>query len=380
MRANPARPEPLVVLHLITELDSGGAERMLTRIATHPFGRGGPRQIVVSLMDEGMHGPTLRAAGVELHCLGMRRGRLTPRAFVSLVRLMRETKPRLVMTWLYHSDLIGTLAAKIAGVRQVVWNVRGSDLDFSRYARTTKWTVRLLARLSRARGAIAINSLAGRRAHEALGYAPQRWVHLPNGFDLAEWRPDADDRRAVRSELGLADGDVAVGCVARVDPQKDYPALFAAAVRVVARHPEAKLVLIGRGTDELVPPEALAGRCLRLGERRDVARLLRGLDLVVLASAFGEGFPNAVGEAMATGLPCVVTDVGDAALIVGDTGIVVPPRDPGALADAICAMLERPPEDRELGLAARERIAGTYALDTVARAYRVLWEDIVVRP
>ncbi len=367
------------VLHVITGLGAGGAERMLTRVAFANCGPDAPRQVVVSLMDEGVHGASLRANGVELHCLGMRR-RLSFLALLPrLIAVMRKVQPDVIMTWLYHADLVGILGASLAGlgVRRVVWNLRCSDIDFSHHARSTRWAVSLLAWLSPLPWAVATNSQAGRRAHEALGYRPRRWIYLPNGFDTEEWRPDATDRAMVRNDLDLADSALVVGMVARADPQKDYATFLAAAELVAAQHPQACFVLIGRNTGQLRIPPILLGRLTALGERRDVARLLRGLDIAVLSSAYGEGFPNTLGEAMATELPCVATDVGDVADLIGDAELVVAPRNPMALANAIDVVISESRENRALrGQRGREKIKHQYGIERVARIYRDLWFSV----
>jgi glycosyltransferase involved in cell wall biosynthesis len=217
----------------------------------------------------------------------------------------------------------------------------------------------------------------GRQAHADLGYRPRRWAYLPNGFDLDEWRPDEADRVSVRRELGLETGHKAVGLVARIDPEKDHATFLTAAARIVTMRPDIRFVLIGRGTETLKIPDALRERMAVLGERRDITRLLRGLDIATLCS-LSEGFPNAVGEAMATGLPCIVTDVGDAAEIVGETGIVIPPRDSSALAAAIVAMVEDG-EDActKRGQAARSRIGKNWSIDRIAQLYQDLWREVM---
>ena len=366
----------ITVLHVITSLGSGGAERMLTKIVSANHGPDAPRQVVVSLMDQGIYGAVLNAAGIEVRCLGMRRRRLSPRALLQLAVLMRRLNPDVVMSWLYHADLMATLAALVAGIsmKRLVWNLRCSDIDFARYAQTTRWTVSLLIRLSRLPAAIAVNSDAGRRAHVALGYRPNRWIYIPNGFDLEEWRPDPVDRALVRSELGFKDQTVAMGMVARADPQKDHPTLLAAAERLVTSYQHVEFVLIGKDTEYIPLPESLRERIHPLGQRGDVPKLLRGLDILVLSSAYGEGFPNVVGEAMATGLPCVVTDVGDSAHLVGETGWVVPPRSPDALAQAISELLAESSGVRaKRGEMARHWIQANYSIDRVKALYRETW-------
>ncbi len=363
------------IVHLITGLGTGGAEQMLTRIATYAYGPDAPRQIVISLMDEGVYGTSLRAAGVELYFLRMRKGKLSPKAFLMLVRLLRRIRPDVLMTWLYHADLLGILAASLTGVRRVVWNLRCSEIDFAQFSSSTRLTVRALARLSRRPWAVATNSIAGQRVHESLGYAPRRWAHLPNGFDLDVWHPDAADRVAVRAEIGIKPEHCVIGLVARVDPQKDHSTFLAAAEQLASIRPETDFVLIGQGTKELTVPHTLKNKVLALGERRDVPRLMRGLDLLALSS-IGEGFSNVIGEAMATGLPCVVTDVGDSALLVADNGRVVPARDPRALADALAELVAAGPEQRaKIGASARDRVATHWSMSNSAAAYLKLWQE-----
>ncbi len=363
------------VLHIITGLDGGGAEHMLMRVVLASATQDAPRQIVISLLDEGIHGVSLQAAGIDLHCLNMRRGLLSLVRLPRLIALIRRCRPDAIMTWLYHADLIGTLAAILAGMgtRRIIWNLRCSDMGFSYYSPTTRWTVRILALLSPYPAVVAANSRAGIRHHERLGYRPKRWAYLPNGFDLDEWRPDAADRAEVRAEWGFEDRVIAIGMVARVNPQKDHAIFLAAAQRLSAIDKRLRFILIGRGTEELVVPTTLAGSVLVLGERRNVQKLLRGLDIAILCSTFGEGFPNVVGEAMASAIPCVVSDIGDSAVVVGETGFVVPPLSLDALTDALTRLLAEPEaRRRHRGEAARAFIREHYELADVAAQYRAL--------
>ncbi len=367
------------VAHVITGLGPGGAQRVLAQmVAERPAAEAPERHVVVSLMDEGLWGGEIRAAGVPVHTLGMRRGTPSPAALLRLAGLLRRTRPATVMSWLYHADLYATLAAPLAGIpaRRLVWNLRCSDMDFARYSRATALTVRLLARLSHRPGLITVNSRSGQIRHGELGYRPQAWRYVANGFNLETWRPDAADRTAVRAELGLSADDLALGVIARVDPMKDHAGFLAACAILAGEGLPVRPVLIGEGTPSLVPPAPLAGRVLALGERRDVPRLVRGLDLLVMGSAYGEGFPNVVGEAMASGVPCAVTDVGDAAELVGGTGAVAPPGDAAALADAVRGLLTEDGESRRRrGEAARRRIESHYRLDQMMDNFREIWRN-----
>jgi glycosyltransferase involved in cell wall biosynthesis len=362
----------VTIVHIITGLGAGGAERMLTRIATFGFGPDAPRQVVVSLMDEGVHGEALRNAGVTVRCARMPRGAITPAALARLVRAVRAERPAVIMTWLYHADLLGTLVRPFVG-GALVWNVRCSDMGMEHYPISSRLTLAALARLSRRPWAIATNSSAGRRVHERLGYAPRRWFYLPNGLDLDVFRGDPADRAAVRRELVVADHEVLIGLVARVDPMKDHATFMAAAERVASARPKAVFVLIGAGTERLALPPSLRARTRVLGERADVARLLRGLDVLVLSS-LSEVFPNVVLEAMATEVPCVVTDAGDAASMVADTGVAVPVRNPAALAGGMATLIDAGAAGRQaLGAAARARVADHWSLDRTAHRYLEVW-------
>ena len=235
---------------------------------------------------------------------------------------------------------------------------------------------RLLARFSGCPAVVLVNSEAGRLRHHALGYRPKRWQVIANGFDVGHYHPDPATGRQVRAELGVPDDALVVGLIARFDPMKDHAGFLDAAGRVARRHPRVRFVLAGRQVCPENPAFAaavagsLAGRVSLLGERGDIARLMAAFDICCLSSAFGEGFPNVIGEAMACGVPCVATDVGDAGRIIGDTGRVVPPGNPAALAEALDDILELSPEARgQLGALARQRIVDEFSIDGIALQY-----------
>ena len=370
------------IAHLITTLERGGAEAMLAKLV-RAHQRMGVRSLVISLTGPGVYGPELASEGIAVHALGMRRGVPEPGALLRLVTLLRRERPDLLQSWLYHADLLALLAAPLAGVPRLAWNIRCSDMDMRRYSRLSRWLVQGLARLSRLPDAVVVNSEAGRLLHHGLGYRPRRWETIANGFDTERFRPDPATRQAVRAELGLDDEALAVGLIARFDAMKDHATFLDAAERVAKRHPRARFVLAGLGVEPANPAfaaaasGALAGRASLLGPRGDVPRLMTGLDLCCLSSAFGEGFPNVLGEAMACGLPCAATDVGDARLILGDTGRVAAPGNPAALAEALDDLLDLPDAERHrLGAAARSRIEERYALDIIARRYLDLYRDL----
>lgn len=363
------------IVHLITGLERGGAEAVLARLLTHTD-RGRFPSLVVSMTDLGSHGADLRAAGIPVETLGMRRGRPSVGGLVRLIGLLRRERPALLLTWLYHADLAGLIATRFVPGIPLVWNLRCSAMDLPQYSRQVTLVRRMLAGLSRMPAAVAANSEAGRAYHQGLGYTPRRWISLPNGFDTELFRPDDGKRATTRRQLGVADAAPLIGMVARADPMKDHATFFAAATRIAAALPEARFLLVGSGTDSLVAPPALAGKLQALGERDDIPGVLSALDLAILAS-FGEGFPNVVGEAMASGVPVVATDVGDTAAIVGATGAVAPVSDAAGLAAAAVRLLTEDENARRArSAAARRRIVENYSIAAMVGRYAAVYDEL----
>lgn len=362
----------LCVAFIITGLDTGGGEMMLEKLLAHL-----PASIhpcVFSLTTAGDIGPRLRARGVQVEALGMRRGLPSPLAWLRLVRRLRALRPDVVHTWMYHADLLGGIAARAAGVHAVLWGLRQSNLDPALNRRSTLAVVQLCAWLSGLVPVrIACAGVSARDAHVRAGYAADRMVVIPNGFELDRFRPDAAARAAVRDELGVPADAPLIGVVGRFHPAKNHRGFIEALPALRARWSGLYAVLVGEGVDasnsDLAGWMARAGvadRCLLLGRRDDVPRLMAALDVLALPS-LGEAFPNVVGEAMACAVPCVVSDVGDAAEIVGDTGRVVAPGDANALASALAGLLEMPVIDRAaLGARAQQRIRARFDIHRVA--------------
>jgi len=384
---NPDTHYPMKVLHVITGLDVGGAETMLHRLATNmdPV-RFLPR--VVSLIEPGPMGAKLTRAGVPVDCLGMRRGVPSPTALFRLVRIMRDWKPDLVQTWLYHADLIGLLAAKLAfpfgGGPQVAWNIRCSYMALEEYRRLTGVTLKACAALSRFPDAVLTNSAEARRFHLQLGYAPKSFEVIPNGFDTERFKPDPAARREVRAEFNISQDAPVVGQVGRFDVMKDHRTAIHAMASVASQMPDAVFLMVGRGVDDAnaeisgwMAEAGLAPDRVRLaGERSDISRLMAAMDVHV-SSSIGESFPNAVGEAMACGVPCVVTDVGDSGVLVGDTGLVVLPGDRNALAEAVCRLLKSCREKgQECGNSARNRVIECYSLSETLKKFAEMYEKL----
>ncbi|MCU0594153.1 MAG: glycosyltransferase [Desulfobacterota bacterium] len=374
--------KPIKIVHLITELNTGGAEQMLHKLVT----RMDPRAfspLVVSMAGRGPVGERLAADGVPVLELGMRLGRPNPAGLLKFCRLLRKEKPDVLQTWLYHADLLGLIAGKASAVKRIVWGIRCSDMDLRNYSPLTALTVWSSARLSRFPHAILVNSEKGKEVHEKRGYSTRRMTVIPNGFDIERFRPDAAARAWLIEQLGLRQEDSLIGFVARFDPMKDHATFFRAASSLAAAEDSVHFVLAGDGmAASNAQVTALMDSGIRdkvhlLGRREDVPRLLAAMDIATSASAYGEGFSNAVGEAMACGVPCVVTDVGDAGALVGDTGVVIPPRSPGRLAEAWARLLGMGEEQRKrLGEAGRARVLERYEIGAVVRRFETFYTEL----
>ncbi|MGB5833707.1 MAG: glycosyltransferase [Thiohalocapsa sp.] len=373
------------VAEVITGLERGGAEIMLLRLLG-VLDRERFAPTVVSLRPPGPIAERIEALGIPVASVCMQGSVPSPTDLSRLWRQMRALGPDLVHTWMYHADLLGGLVGRLGCHAPVIWALRNSNLDPAQVKLSTRFTVRLNALLSAwIPDRIVSNSRVAIDLHRSIGYASDKLVLIPNGFDLAEFRSDAEAATAVRAELGLSPDTCLVGSFARFHPQKDHRTLCQAAGRIAARHERVHFLLAGDGIDHANPELAawiaengVADRFHLLGPRDDMPRLTGALDLALVTSSFGEAFPQVIGEAMACAVPCVVTDVGDAGFIVGDTGRLVPSRDPEALAGAVLELLDVGPADRaELGRRARLRIESDFSLEAVAGRYAALYSQVV---
>lgn len=376
-------PRRKSILHIITGLHTGGAETMLLRLVERL--RVDFEQHVISLTPPGPVAEKITELGVPIASLRMSRGTPDPTATLRLAVMIRRIRPAVVQTWMYHADLVGGTASRLAGVRALAWGIHHSDLSSSALSHRTKGVVSLCAHLSRFLPArVVFCSNTGKHVHAALGYDKTRLVVIPNGFDLKVFRPDPDERARLKRELGIPSPTPIIGLVARLSPEKNHAGFFAAAGILHRHQPDVHFILAGRGVqpgnkqvEQWIWDAGVEDVTHLLGERSDVARITAALDIASLSS-WTEAFPNVLGEAMACGVPCVTTDVGDASLIVGDTGRVVQPGDPKALAQAWEEILSLSTKERQaLGEAARARIAQHFEIGAVARRYAALYTEMI---
>jgi glycosyltransferase involved in cell wall biosynthesis len=375
------------ITHIISGLQADGAETVLHSI-TSRMDRNRFANEVISLTDLGPMAERLTTSGAPVRALGMRRGTANPLRILRLAEWLKKSRPQVIQTWMYHADLIGGTAAYLAGKLPVVWGIHHTNLDPDQNKRTTIWTARACARLSRRLPErIVCCSEASRNAHSRFGYSEEKMEIIPNGFDTRRFHPDADARRELRQELRIGADTALIGIAARFHIQKGHENFIKAARSLHSRVPDVHYVLCGKDVDQnntqltdWIAEAGLKDVCHLLGVRENMPRFFGALDIAT-SSSRSEAFPMAVGEAMACGTPCVVTDVGDSALIVGETGKVVPADDSQSLAAAWGELLGSGAVVRQqIGRAARNRVEQRFDICAVVERYQELYRQIAAIP
>ena len=372
------------ILHCITGLTGDGAQRMLLRL-TGSMAELGVQSAVVNLGSEQGVARLFEQEGVPVRSLG-----ISPSASGAMLgvarlrRILQEVKPDIIQGWMYHANLLA-LSAKQASRSSaaVVWNIRRGLDDYVERRLKTRVVIRSNAALSKMVTGIVYCSSISKEQHEQMGFRSVSSIVLENGFDANKFMPRPDARRDFRSKYGIGDEEILIGNISRFDIAKGHSFLLEAFGRVVALKPNSRLVLIGRGVthtnQELAAQldrHGCGDRVMMLGEQEAIENLHAAFDLYC-SSSISEGFPNALSEAMACGVPCVTTDTGASRQLVEGLGRVVPPRDAAQLADAIVATIEDGIERRrDAGERSRQRILRRYTLPSVARRYFEFYNEL----
>jgi glycosyltransferase involved in cell wall biosynthesis len=289
------------------------------------------------------------------------------RFVLRFIKLLKSLQPDILYSFLPDANIAGLIAGRLSGVKRIVWGVRASNMDVSRYDWLARMSLRLSAFLSKFPDAIIVNSHVGKEFHRGIGYSTNRMMVIPNGICTDRFKPDYSAGLKVRDEWGIDEETITIGLIGRLDPMKDH-ATFLRAVKIFNQEGcSVRFVCIGDGKGpckseihSLCRTLGLNGSLIWAGEMEDMLSVYNAIDIIT-SSSLSEGFPNVIGEAMACGVPCVVTDVGDSAIIVGETGVIVNPEDPQALADGWRRMLKHL-EDKSYSIKemARARIVSHY--------------------
>lgn len=373
------------VIHVITGLSDGGAEGVLYRLVVNDDAN---VHHVISLSSVGKYGSLLRDVGIKVTTLEMPRGRLTFSGCFRLWRILRYSRPNVIQTWMYHADLLGGFFGWLMGI-PVVWGVRNSTLVVGKSTRSTIWVSRVCAAVSSwVPQQIIVCAQEAARVHSDIGYDRDRLVFVPNGYDLSKFSPNLNRRAEMRGIWGVSGPVPIIGMVARFDPFKEHISFIRALVRLKRQGIKFRAVLIGSGVDannkrlvDEIEAGGLADIVRLLGVVDDIPSAMNAIDLHVLSSS-AEAFPNVLAEAMSCGTPCVATNVGDAASILGDTGWIVAPNDVNALADGIAAALACMAQGstwNDRRLRCRKKISNEYSLENMISCYRKIWGEAVKR-
>lgn len=365
-------------------LNIGGAELMLKRLVLHSHQKEQFEHIVITLTDLGVMGPELQNKSIMVHTLGMKSLSTVPLIFLKLQRLLKKIQPDVVQTWMYHSDLLGGLAAKSLGIKKIIWGIRNTELntkkDFSRQA-----MVKLCAKLS-----YTIPSQIACVANTAMdthikqgGYDASKMLVIPNGFDIDKFKPNDIQRLKLRDKLNIKPDELVIGNVGRFDPVKNHKNFIKACISLLQKGYKFKVLLAGRDVDlnnpeisKLFKNNNLSECFLFLGEIDETPSFYNAIDVFCLCS-YTEGFPNVLGEAMATGKVCLATDAGDAWVVLSNNGFRIGSTSSADIAIALeTSVLNKALSDlNDIGNAARLSIVNSYSINKVVSQF----EDLYIR-
>jgi glycosyltransferase involved in cell wall biosynthesis len=369
------------ILHIITSLGDGGAEHTLYKICKYDKQN---RHIVISLKSSDKYVPLCNKLGIRVYCLNMKNF-LHIYKFFYLIKLISNLKPDLVQTWLVHGDFIGGIAAKFAGIKKIIWNIRYSNLESGKAKFSTIILVKILVILSfYIPESIVVVSKRAKLDSEKLGYSKKKLFLISNGYDFKILKPNKKDKLFLKKKINLKKRIPIIGKVARYDAKKDHLNLLKALAFISKKKIKFFCVLIGTGIDRNkvllneIKKLKLIKNVKLLAPINDITKVMNGLDIHVQSSRYGEGFPNVVAEAMACGTPCVTTDVGEASFIVGNSGWIVPPKNSIRLAKALEKSLI------EIGTKkwnkrrnkARKRIKENFDIFKMIASYNNLWSNV----
>lgn len=371
------------LVFLIRSLQVGGAERQLVELA-----KGLDQTVfdvtVLCFYGGGEFSQELRNANVSVISLD-KKGRWDIPVFLGrLLTLLRKLRPDLLHSYMTGSNLVATLLKPALPATRVVWGIEAAYLDLSQFDRAERLASRLEALLSRLPDLIVFNSFAGRDHYVSAGFADSRTVVIHNGIDTKRFAPDTKSGARLRASWRIPEGALLIGVVGRLDPLKDHQTFLKAAARFADTRPDARFVCIGGGPEKYFHDLRRRADELGLGDKvnwtgfilDDMPAAYNALD-ICCSSSYTEGTSNAIAEAMACGVPCVVTDVGDSKMIVGETGILVPPKNPEALSAGWATMAERLSENPHLPHAVRERIELRLSLAALVHRTSEIFLDLL---
>jgi len=372
----------LKIVHIITGLGNGGAEHTLYKICKYDINN---KHIVISLTGSGKYFSLLKKLNIRVYKLNCNFFSIHKIFYLS--KLLSLLKPNIVQTWLVHGDFVGSLAARLAGIKNIIWNIRYSNLEIGKAKFSTILILKLLAKLSFSlpKSIITVSKKA-KKIYEIKGYDSKKLKFIANGYDLTILKPNKIQRINFKKKIKIKNHIPLIGNIGRYDPQKDHLNFLKALSLIRSKNINFFCVLVGFNINKknislfsAIKRLKLSKNIKLLDQNNNIPQIMNGIDVYVQSSSYGEGFPNVVAEAMACGTPCVVTNVGDASNIVGSTGWVVPPDNPAKLSNAIEKVICEINTSKwnKRCNKARLRIKKNFDIAKMVRYYNQLWIDVL---
>ena len=364
------------LLFVTTGLNIGGAERALHAIIDNGLGEKYSIKII-SLRDSGHFGENFKLDGIDVYCLNLQNPFNLFFGLIKAFNFARKFEPDVIQGWMYHGNIFSLLFGSITRVKpKVYWGIRQTLYDIRKEKVLTQLIIRLGAQLSFLADGIIYNSKKSQNQHESRGFSKKNSIYIPNGFDLTKWKPDAEERKVLRNELEIPDKSFVIGYIGRFHQMKNIELLFEVMKSVLSENPNSIFLIVGKNTDrenlklKYLYEQLPSQQVLSLGVRVDIPAVVQCMDLLCLTSAWGEAFPNVIGEAMASGIPCVATDIGDCALVIGETGWIIPPNNAELLANCINEALTESTSVHNLrSVAAKKIISQNYNITNIVNNY-----------
>lgn len=374
------------VVHIITGLNNGGAEGVLYRLVTHDQEN---EHIVISMMDAGKYGPLLEENNIKNYCLRLNRGKISILPLVELKNILKVEEPDIIQTWMSHADLLGGIVSKVLGHKNIIWNIRHSKLTFrASNIKTNAVVLTCMAMSNFIPKKILCCSERTYQDYAGHGYPKKKMTVISNGYEFDKFNTNSDSRKLIRTELGLAKDTNLLGMIARYDPNKNHHGLLRSLKLVKESNDNFKVILVGRDLNDnnniiknKIRELGLEEDILLLNQRTDIPAVMNALDIKILSSISGEGFPNVLAEAMACGTLCVATNIGDSSIIIDDYGWVVEADNDKLLANAILEALELKQNSTEwnrMKVLAKKHIIDNFSISLMVEKYNRVWNNVQI--
>ena len=372
------------IVHIITGLNNGGAEGVLYRLVTHDHAN---EHIVISMMDAGKYGPLLEKNNIKTYYLGLNRGKVSILPLIKLKSILKIEEPDIIQTWMSHADLFGGIVSKILGHKNLIWNIRHSKLTYrASNIKTNAVILTCMAMSNFIPKKILCCSERTYQDYAGHGYPKNKMTVISNGYEFDKFNTNSNSRKLIRTELGIAEDINLLGMIARYDPNKNHHGLLRSLKLVKESNDNFKIILVGRDLNDnnntiknKIRELGLEQHILLLNQRNDIPAVMNALDIKILSSISGEGFPNVLAEAMACGTLCVATNIGDSSIIIDDYGWVVEADNDKLLANAILEALELKRNSTEwnrMKVLAKQHIIDNFSISLMVEKYNKVWNSI----